>query len=346
MSDKKISGSLTVTSGENKAQIPDVPRQILEALYSTVTNIKDTISQKRRLPSIVKIDDLEQLVHQLDQWSKPFDPVARNVRVSVNTRSADEQDNGIKRTQYKSFEELRRELPGKTDQVVSVVLSFEFLARNEGDGVVNQCELTLEIKGRIRRIFYSISNVNLLGGGEYGSDSSTANVNIGYSDVIVARGLLNVVDEWYKSLPQRHFPRLGQLRLLLHGSERYERYDLVETLYKFSPPLFGIAAAGFFGPRLKPYSGNLPDLPFWGFFIAAFALVFYLLFGAALRRFNTLEEGYLVPLIEMTVGDQRRLEAFERRIFESERKLDFWGRTVAVGFAVGVLASLAVLFLS
>jgi hypothetical protein len=225
---KRITGSLVITNGKEEANIPDVPRALLEALYASVTNAKDSLSQRRRLPSILKIDDIEQLVDRLDQWSIPYDPISRKVNISVNLFSPDEFNVGSKRSRYSSLEEFRRELPGKTDQIQSISLNFDFIARNERDGVVTQCELTLELKGSVQRSFYSISDKNQLGGRIFrNSDNWSAQMTIRYSDVIVARGLLGVVDEWYKSLPQRVFPKIGKLRAILHQSEHYEPYDLV-----------------------------------------------------------------------------------------------------------------------
>lgn len=96
MTAKKISGSLTITDGAEKTQIPDVSRPLLEALYATVTSASDTLNQKRRLPSIVGPDDIEQLVAQLDQWSQPFDPISRNIRISVSSSSPEEVQVGAK----------------------------------------------------------------------------------------------------------------------------------------------------------------------------------------------------------------------------------------------------------
>jgi hypothetical protein len=344
MSDEGISASLSIRSGTDRAEIPDIPRNILQALHATVTNMRDSLSLKRTLPSVIKVDDLEQLIAQLDQWSKPYDPISRTVKLAVSTNSLDVSDNGKRRSQYSSLAELKRELPGKTDQVVMVILNFDFLARNESSSEINQCELTLELKGSIRRAFYSLNDRNPLGGSGFDSDRWTAQFAVRYSDVLVARGLVNVVDEWYKSLPQRAFPKLGKIRAILHDSEEFEPFDLIGSLYKYSPVVFGGAAGAYFGPIIRPYTTTIESIPFWVVLISAFSLAIYLLFGRLVNKFRSLEQGYQVPLIEMTVGDQRRLERFGEMVSKRERKLDFWGKSVALAFAVGVLSSMFVFF--
>jgi hypothetical protein len=207
MENPKLSGSLTITDGDQNAQIPVVPRPLLEALFATITSARDTLEQKRRLPSIVCIDDIEQLIVQLDQWSTPYDPISRSLRLSISTFSPDQIQVGVKRSDYRSLEEFKREVPGKTERVSSISVVFDFLARSEIENITNRCELSVVLKGSVRRIMFSVEETNQLGGRIFrGSDDWSAQISIRYSDVIVARGLLGVVDDWYRNLPQRKFP--------------------------------------------------------------------------------------------------------------------------------------------
>lgn len=343
--EKKLSGSLTVSDGQDEAHIPDVPRPILEALYATVTNAKDRMGTNRRLPSILKIEDIEQLLSQLSQWSKPYDPIAKKVKISVQTLSPERKNVGVKRSEYNSLSHFKEELPGKTEQIGSLVLDFEFLSKGGADGKMNQYELRLEVRGEVRRVFYSISENNPLGGRLYrNSDDRSASISVRYSDVIVARGLMGVVENWYENLPQREFPNIGRLRVFLHSSEIYEEVDVLRSLFRICPIIFGSAFASLVGPWVKGFTGVVDDIPFWVMMISICSLVFYLCFGVVLKKFDSLEFGYNVPLIEITSGDQRRVERFERRKAEREGKLNFWVQTVSVGFVVSVLASLAVIF--
>lgn len=263
MQDDKLTGDLTLFSGDQRTSIPDVPRNVLQALYVAVTNLKETLTQQYRLPAVLDIDDFEQLIAQLEQWSNPYDPITRRVKISASLLSPDDTQMGVKRSEYNSLEEFKSELPGRTDVLQLLTLTFEFLARSEETGIVNQCELVLELKGVTRRIFYNISKADALGGFSARNQNNwTAKSTVRYSDVIVARGLQGVVEDWYRNLPKREFPEIGRIRKLFHESEHYEIFDLIAMLYKTTPLVFGAAFAVYFEDYARASVGQIPEFPF------------------------------------------------------------------------------------
>jgi hypothetical protein len=112
------------------------------------------------------------------------------------------------------------------------------------------------------------------------------------------------------------------------------------------PLVFGAILASALEPIYRPALGSLTFGPFWVVSISLCSLAFYLFFGLALKRFDSLERGYSVPLIQITAGDTRRLTEFNERIDKYERKMNFWVRTVFIGFVISLLASLAILLFS
>jgi hypothetical protein len=104
--------------------------------------------------------------------------------------------------------------------------------------------------------------------------------------------------------------------------------------------------AAWIGPYIRPYALGLEIIPFWIVSVFLCSMVFYFVFGFALSKFQSGEQSYAVPLIEMTVGDQRRVERFSLRIVIAEKRMNFWVISVGLTFAMSVIASLFVIFVN
>lgn len=346
MHDEPLKGNLTLTDGEQEAFIPDVPRKILEALYATVSRATDSLSQRLRSPSIIKGDDIEQLIEQLSQWTQQYYPVSRNLSITTSL-TPKEEVHGSRRSKLNSLEAFQREIPPRTEETETIILVFDFLARNEDNGDITQTELTLELKGTTRRIYYRISDKNPLGDtlGLH-REQWTAQAQIKYTDVIVARGLMALVNDWYSALPKREFPRIGRVRQLLHQHDQFDEYNTISILFKNLP---FIIAAGFSTPAHSIVQTQLPNTPaiaIWISLVFTFVLLSKLFFAKALSIYERHEDEYNVPLLELTSGDGRRLLRFNKALERSEARLNFWVKTVLAGTSISLFVSLLLLFLS
>lgn len=345
MDQSDLKGELTISNGDDKARFLDVPRPILEALHATVTGATESLRQRRRLPAIVKLEDLEQLFYQLSQWSEPYDPISRSMSISVYTTDAND-DGGRRKTDYTSIEALRRELPGKTDTTSQLIISFDVLANSDKDGRVNKCSLIIELVGQVTRTFYAATSQKPLGGYLHrNSDNWSVSFTVKYTDVIIARSLLSVAEEWYKNLEQMEFPKLGAFRKFLHSAEPYQEFDVLRLSFRFFPFLFGVGSAIFADGYVGKFFADFPEMAYWLLMVLLCSGFYIFTFGLALRKFDALEGTNQVPLLELTSGDSRRVNKFGEKQKRREMKINFWGNTVLVGFSISILANSIFLFL-
>ena len=332
-------GEMILGDGEERAHIPDLSRPMLEALFTAITRTQDSISRERRSASVIGIEDVQTLVDQIYQWTQPYDPISRNIKITIRLIPED-RSQGIRRIEFNGLEEFQRELPGYTERVTAFFLEFNFLSRAEDGTSVHRLEGVAEFRGDIRRIFYNISEDNQVGGRIYhGSDHYSAKFSIKYSDVIIARSLMGLLNEWYDGLPKRQFPPIGRLRKFLHQHDYFETLEPFNLVIIFSSIFFGSIFALPIVAFLQGYaelgSGIVSVLPIIVFTSGATILFF----GWSLFKFRKSEVAYKVPLIEITSGDKRRREAFSKRLEASEKKSDFWTRNIFFGFVISLLAS-------
>lgn len=344
--DKSAATELTVSQGGLVGRFEGVPRTSLQALYAALASTTDTISDKRLKPAIFDIDDLNQLILQLDQWTKPYDPIAKTLKIVVRTYETN-KENGTRQLEFHNFEVMRKELTGRTDCVLNATLSFDFLYQDSESAQPRQCAATIDLSGRVRRLFYNIKPENPLGGSQKVYDRRfSAHFKVTYSDIIVARGLQGVIVDWYEALDTTTFPRISRLRRFLHESEFYEENDQLRILLIFLPVIFGSSLSIFIEPFIQISGTQGHDLPLWIALIAVLSLLFRLLFSFLLFKFDRAESSYFVPLSHLTSGDEKRKLQFVENIKKTEEKMNFWGTSVLVAFAVSTLASVAVWYFS
>ena len=274
MSDDLLKTELTIAKGNVVGKFDEVPRSVLQALYAAVATVTDKITDKKRRPAVYSIEDLEQLVLQLDQWTRPYTPIAKNLKIVVRTY----EEGAVvaaRQFDFHDFTGMKLELQSRTDRVKSVIVSFDFLYQDANSGKAQPCELVVELAGRTQRSFYSVSDANPIGGKalSYGSQF-TVKITVAYSDLIVARGVQGVAANWYENLEAIPFPQIGWLRRYLHDYDGFDSNDQLNVYLNFFPIIFGASASIVLAPRLLNLTSSQNEVPFWVVLIVFFSLIF------------------------------------------------------------------------
>lgn len=340
-----IENSKSVVIVENEKGIgkfSHIPDSALQALYESIATITDVLVDRHRKAAIFSVDDLETLVLQLDQWTRPYTPLAKGLKIVVKTYD-EATPSSSQQYEFHDFEHLKSELVSRTDRVSSVAILFDFLYKDEQSQRPRQCELTIDLSGRVERNHFSASPDSSLGISSYLlRNYPTAVLKVKYSDLIVGKGLQALASNWYNSLPLHALPKTSRFRKALVNYESFDQTNLVAISLSF----LSIAAGISFATLTESYlnlSKPLTDaylIPFWAMLSLIFAYIIRVFFAVLLKKFEESVESFSVPLSLMTVGDARRNEAFGKKTVEVEKKVNFWQTTIVVSFIVNLGSSI------
>lgn len=341
MDNDPIKSELSLTARGASTSIPDVPREVLSALIESVIGARESVEQRRRLPALVAASDFEQLVYRLQQWIDQYEPVSTNLTISVFSKSNDDFS-GITRSDFTNIESFLRSSPASGDVTTSVTVNFTFVARHESTGKIIQCQLVAEFKSTVRRLLYDYSKDNPLGGNRYYSESNgwTAKFKILYTDIMVAKGLLGVVDTWYRSLERAKISSFSRAATTLLSARSFEfrNTGIIAWGVVYVPLFFGSSTgllANMFDLSLRmTIASSLISAA------TASGLLFW-----SLNKVDPDDDSRL-QLIRITPSDEKRFARLLKDDEDRALQYDFWGKTVMAGFAVSILASVVVGFFS
>lgn len=201
-SSENFEGQMILRAGDDSAHLPTIPTPVLEALYNTVTRTKETAFSSFRSPKIITLDDIEQLTHLFNQWSVPYNTVFSNITFTI-VRSSSDKLKASYRTSYQSIEDLKRGEPGRTDAITSVQISYSALMRNIDTSKLDNIELTVDLNGVVPQYLHDASEEDPLGESysfsRFDHDDSSLSTLIKYNNYVVAKGCVNLVEEWYSN---------------------------------------------------------------------------------------------------------------------------------------------------
>lgn len=187
------SGDIAIIGESSNAKA--ISLQTLQGIYNELTGKSEKVGKSYTKPIQVKFSDLEQLNHKILQTCEQYNICSANCSITVfyvdDTRD-----------QFSSFDRFRLHNAGCTNPVESILFKYNFLVILPKTKQPQSYTINIRLASRVavmRRMdgeFYGPPPqiIRIMG-------NRTAVVEVEYIDYMVARNLLNIVDEWFKGIP-------------------------------------------------------------------------------------------------------------------------------------------------
>ncbi|WP_171209565.1 MULTISPECIES: hypothetical protein [unclassified Ruegeria] len=312
-----ISGEI-VLSSENgeRTSLPSIPNTVLEALFNTVTGAKENTTVTRRKAAKVELSDLYQLSEQLHQWVRPYRPISSKLEFVVTNLASDELK-GKSRTRYENYDSLSRHEIAKTSPTSSVEVHFSFVFRSDETEKLETIDLVVDLTSKSHQYVYMAKENDLFGFRRLrhlDNDDVTAKIDIRYTNYLVAKGVVGVVDDWYENLKDIELWNPPRFLRLISDDGIYDRFGLPSIFLKVFPVLAALffvrgVYANFFG------SSDVTQVSLTGLLLAAvvvFALI-DVVFRTIVRKAEDLTNTIAVQLVQLNTGDSRLHADYEQR---------------------------------
>jgi len=320
-------GDIAVIGESSNAKA--ISLQTLQGIYNELTGKSEEVGKSYTKPIQVKFTDLEQLDHKIAQACEQYNVVSGNCSVAVYYID-DTRD------RFSSFDRFRLHNAGCTSPVESILLKYNFLVLLPKTKQPQSYTITIRLASRVavmRRMegeFYGPPPqiIRMMG-------SRTAVVEVEYIDYMVARNLLNIVDEWFKGIPTADEHKwLNWLRYRSHHIPRMARF--------FTGVIVGLIIVALL-PKFVPNGST--DLLGYGLFstwaiLGAFAAYRMAGFFATLIE-DAIDEWTEISYVCVTKGDEVEIAKAQRKnrfsVLKGIAGLIF---TTAISVATKIIANL------
>jgi len=296
-SDNGNSPSVRVGEGESQVSV-----KVYQDVYHQVTGRTEQIRKRYTENILVEFSEIEQLHYKVMQLSDVHNVVAHNEVVSVFHEKE-------RKEQFTSFERFRAYNANASSPSVNLVLKYNFSIIPAGLDRPQEYAITIRLTSRVAIIkqieidkppFMDGSMLSMLA-------ANTAEINIDYTDYIIARGFLEAFDEWIHGC--KSTPDIALVSFL----KQYSHF-LPGTLKGIVVPVLII----FFSLKAVPdvfVKHALPEL--WARFFIIFFGSFYLLtnlMGISGRMIENAIDGHLLlSYLKLNKGDNKIIEESGRR---------------------------------
>lgn len=195
-----VSGDVAII-GEGTSGRTEISIQVMQQIYHELTGKTEDVSRSYTDAFQIERADLEQLHHRLQQTLEQFDVKAQNCGFKIYY--VDDRSQSCS-----SFERFHTFSGNSTSAVESLFITYDFLLLLPKLSTVQPYTLTVRLASRIaiekkmRRDlpFHYPKILRIMGG-------RTAVVTVKHVDYVVARTLLNAMDEWFQTLNKSKHPR-------------------------------------------------------------------------------------------------------------------------------------------
>jgi len=338
-----IEGEVNLYSGDSKATLPLLSKDILTALHNHIHPSLDKLNLYKHEYRRVDIDDIRQICLRLKQWTQQYEVVSTKFRFLVEHGDMEIGSKTYVNT-YESLDKFFRYDLGVKDPIKSIKVNFSCIYVNNEYGSSEKVDVVLDLTGHYRHPEYYLSNKkiqNFFHIDRMDSDEVSAKFIVEYYSYLVGQGVMNVVEQWYASLNEvRYFRENWITRTLFDGGPVSPR-SIATFIVVALPALLGCLFAFSFQ--------SLNDESFWyhpNYFIAlsvVLYVLFRLLFSFLIGKLDFYRrEINKIPLIVINSGDR---EAYEKYLEENKNlknKRDFWMNSVVIAMVVSVAASVLV----
>ena len=198
------SGGDLAVIGEGTPNQTAVSVQVLQSIYHELTGKSEEISKNYSDSFQIQHKDFEQLNHRFEQCCEQYNIKSNNCSVKVYFVD-DTQET------FSSFERFRAFNSGSSSSVESVLVTYNFLILLPKLNQPQSYSLSIRLASRIaiekkmdeEMPFHMPKIWRTMGG-------RTAVVSVKYIDYVVARNILGIVDEWFKTLPRSGTSKLWE----------------------------------------------------------------------------------------------------------------------------------------
>ncbi|HEV8552671.1 MAG TPA: hypothetical protein VGR65_04690 [Casimicrobiaceae bacterium] len=285
--------------GEGTPNETRVSFQVLQSIYHELTGKTEEISRYYGDPFKVTLPELQDLDHKLHQCCEQFNVKAETTEIRVYYLNDTQQ-------RFSSFDRFSLLHAGSSSCVESVLLKYNFLIFLPKTNQPQSYTVSVRVASRIAlekkmsEDNYNIPKLFRMMGGD-----RTVAANVEYIDYMVARTFLELVDDWSKSIPRSHDPKIMRyLRKHSHTIPRITRY----FVGAFVAYLILRAIPAILEPASSP--ATLATFFFASFFglFAAFELA-RLLGGAAERA---IDNWSALSYVQLTGADKQLIDTASR----------------------------------
>ncbi|WP_374087646.1 hypothetical protein [Methylomicrobium lacus] len=189
------SGDLAVV-GEGTPNETKISLQVLQSIYHELTGKTEDVSKSYNEPFQVALCDFQQLDHRITQCCEQYNIKAANCSAKVFYVN-DSQET------FSSFNRFVGFNSGSTSAVESVLITYNFMIMLPRVEKPQSYSLSVRIASRVAvekqmresMPFHIPKILRTMG-------NRTGVVTVKYVDYVVARSLLNTVDQWFEALPR------------------------------------------------------------------------------------------------------------------------------------------------
>ncbi|WP_299415692.1 hypothetical protein [uncultured Sulfitobacter sp.] len=349
MSDDDFTTEIVLRSGEHEAKLPAIPQPILQALHNSLIGVEESHKTRLHFPSMCVAEDIEQLVHLLSQWIETYGPLSQAAKITCVVQSRDKLK-GNKRLSYVSMGSFLQNYPGITDATSSVIITFSAVLKLPDRDVLDKINLEVDLRSTMPSGYVENytkaekeDDFDLPTEMHYPSDYYNLNATVRYTNYLVAKGMVDIVEGWFENLPAVVAPKKKSKFLKdLTQDSFFESFPLNKALINtvcVILPAFAVyrsesLLAKIFGQEAISVSLIILLLAvLWSILY----LISTLLFGA-ITRVSTPRSRHL----KLNAGDRRALERYEEKREQKLAKRKLLTNTIIIGFFVSVAASIVV----
>lgn len=286
--------------GEGTPNQTAVSLQVVQSIYHELTGKTEDVGKSYSESFQFVHADYEQLHHRISQCCEQYNVKANNCSIKVYYIN-DTQET------FSSFERFKHFNAGSSSSVESVLLTYNFLIllpklnqpQSYTLSVRTASRVSIEKQMRENMPFELPKILKLMGG-------RTAIVTVKYVDYVVARNLLNVVDEWLKTVNKAQTNKVWDAVR--------KRSEYLPLIARYTVGVIVVLLIWVDLPRFLPQGASLLQLAqtlifaFVGLF-AAYRIAHHL--GRAAE--DSLDNWSELSFVSLTAGDRKQIEEVQRK---------------------------------
>ena len=347
MSDERDSGtSLVILSGDDRVHLPAIPERVANALHESFVGPRDILERDLRGAQIVKPADLEQLHHRISQWAEHAGVCSKFEWIIVEWTSSPEAEEVGRRDSFETLESFLQKGLSGSDPLSRIQMNHSFIMRTES-GKLHSYKLELNINAR--GVWSSRQGAART---HFGSREVGAFFTVEYAHYIPATALSDIVEKWFRALPEMEGSSVEPLILDLawrgRGRSDELKYANVRDVFVNILPLATALLFGYLAVSIMELASiKRTDVIFTALAIslAVYSMSRWLIYSTVSRLPYFAYSIGLPPRLIFNEGDQRRIEVYRQRLarFSTKRRemrRDLWIRSLG-GVCLGVVGNIA-----
>lgn len=340
-----LSGEVVVRSGANEGSL-DLNRPLLQALFASVVKPVSVFRARRRKARVFDENNVLHLTEMLDQWASGLN--FQGVEITASA-SFDSTNGGISEDiiNYDSVHTFLERAPRHPGRAKYVMISARFSVFNEASGKLDYHQADIVLAGTVEAAIDVAKDEDELGSPPVfrrDDDDWSLDISVSYSNYMVARGLIGVVDEWYDSLkPIELSYKVGFV------SRFVEKITISEELYDWP---WKVVVPLVLSSVILILAGFLWSDGVVGGVVSEFRLYLFAILFAVISYFNAaifhgwrpLYHRVSMPLSRLTTEDKEEQKKTLNNIETYHSTRLFWERTFVVEVAAAILGAAIAIF--